>query len=88
MFKRPFQHDVMQIVFDMIINRDYDPLPSDTDPDIKMLIEKLLNKSPSMRPSIWDVEKMPFIEEKIKLFFKEHPDEAAGDGTFLIGESS
>jgi hypothetical protein len=42
MFKRPFQHDAMQIVFDMIINRDYDPLPTGTDSEIKMLIEKML----------------------------------------------
>jgi hypothetical protein len=37
-----------------------------------------------MRPSIWELEKMPFIEEKIKLFFKEHPEEAPGEGTFLL----
>jgi hypothetical protein len=42
MFKRPFQHDLMQMVFDLIINKEYDPLPNDTDPEIKMLIEKML----------------------------------------------
>jgi hypothetical protein len=31
---------------------------------------------------------MSFIDEKIKLFFKEHPDEVAGDGTFTNGETA
>jgi len=32
----------MQMVFDMIINKDYDPLPPSTDPEIKNLIDKML----------------------------------------------
>jgi NIMA (never in mitosis gene a)-related kinase len=77
----------MQIVFDLIINKDYDPLPANTEPEVKSLIERMLQKDPSKRPSIWDLEKIPCIDEKIKLFFKEHSDEG-GEGTYgAVGEN-
>lgn len=68
----------MQVVFDMIINRDYEKLPEHVDSEIRNLIEKMLSKDPNRRPNIWELEKIPAIEEKIKLFYSEHPDEVGG----------
>ncbi|KAM3130739.1 hypothetical protein pb186bvf_017153 [Paramecium bursaria] len=65
----------MQIVFEMIINKPYE-LSNDVDRDIAVLLEKMLNKDPNKRPSIWDLAKLPIIEEKINQFYAEHPDEA------------
>ena len=65
----------MQIVFEMIINKPYE-LSTDVDRDIAVLLEKMLNKDPNKRPSIWDLAKLPIIEEKINQFYAEHPDEA------------
>lgn len=63
-FKRPFQHDSLQIVFDIIMNKPHE-IPPDVDKDLVMLIDKMLNKDPNKRPNIWDIAKMPMIEEKI-----------------------
>ena len=59
----------------MIINKPYE-LSNDVDRDIAVLLEKMLNKDPNKRPSIWDLAKLPIIEEKINQFYAEHPDEA------------
>lgn len=36
----------------------------------------MLQKDPNKRPSIWELAKIPCIEEKIQLFYKEHPEES------------
>eukprot|EP01016_Furgasonia_blochmanni_P039649 TRINITY_DN4957_c0_g1_i4.p1 TRINITY_DN4957_c0_g1~~TRINITY_DN4957_c0_g1_i4.p1 ORF type:complete len:537 (-),score=137.69 TRINITY_DN4957_c0_g1_i4:87-1697(-) len=58
-------------VFDMIINKDFDPLPENVNTDIKMLIYALLNKDPARRPSIWEIADMKCIKEKINKFVEE-----------------
>ncbi|CAD8066879.1 unnamed protein product [Paramecium sonneborni] len=74
MLKRPFQHDVMQIVFDMIQNKPYDMDPS-VDQDLQQLIEKTLQKDPNKRPFVEDLANLPCIEEKINQFYIDHPNE-------------
>jgi hypothetical protein len=63
------------MVFELIINRPYEPLGVTVDKDVAMLIDRMLQKDPTKRPSIWEMAKMPCIEEKIKHFYKEHPQE-------------
>ena len=63
------------MVFELIINRPYEPLPATADKDITMLIERMLNKDPTKRPSIWELAKVPCVDEKIRYFYKEHPSE-------------
>lgn len=63
-FKRPFQHDLIQMVFDLIIKHPYDAIDPSIDKDLVMLIDKMLQKDPSKRPSIWELGKIPCIEEK------------------------
>lgn len=65
----------MQVVFDLIINKPYDPLPPSTDPDLINLVEKMLQKDPAKRPNIQQLIKIPCIQDKIKLFYQEHPNE-------------
>ena len=61
------------MVFDLIINKPYTALPADTDKDIASLIDRMLQKDPNKRPSIWELAKIPCIEDKIKFFYREHP---------------
>ncbi|CAD8155178.1 unnamed protein product [Paramecium octaurelia] len=74
MLKRPFQHDNIQIIFEMIQNKPYDMDPS-VDLDLQQLIEKTLQKDPNNRPTVEDLAAIPCIEEKINQFYKDHPNE-------------
>jgi hypothetical protein len=59
-------------VFEMIISKDFDPLPEDTDPNNKMLIYSMLQKDPMRRPTVWDLADMKCIKDCINRFVEEH----------------
>ncbi|KAM3142973.1 hypothetical protein pb186bvf_005036 [Paramecium bursaria] len=70
-----FQHDSdsVQILFEIIKTKPHE-LNKDVDPELAFLINKMLNKDPLGRPSIWEIAKMPLVEQKIKQFYDEHPE--------------
>eukprot|EP01016_Furgasonia_blochmanni_P049541 TRINITY_DN752_c0_g1_i14.p1 TRINITY_DN752_c0_g1~~TRINITY_DN752_c0_g1_i14.p1 ORF type:complete len:532 (+),score=111.68 TRINITY_DN752_c0_g1_i14:114-1598(+) len=68
MLRRPFQHENPTVVFDMIVNREFEPLPEDVDPFIRSLVTQMLQKDPENRPDIWDIAKLDVIQERIKRF--------------------
>ena len=55
----------------MIINKPPEKLPANVDRDIKYLIDAMLNKEASRRPSIWDLAQWKCIKEKIDKFIDE-----------------
>ena len=72
--RRPFNHENIQGMFDMIINKDYDPLNVDVSTEVKMLIHEMLQKDPSKRPTIFEIANKPCIREKINKFVEENID--------------
>ena len=56
----------------MIINKEPDPLPEDTDEDIKLLVELMLQKDPNHRPSIWNLAEMQIIKTNIIKFAEKY----------------
>lgn len=44
--KKPFDGSNIQQVFDSILSKNYDSLPADIDPHLKLLVSRLLNKQP------------------------------------------
>ena len=43
----------------MIIDVEYEPLPADTDTNLRLLVHTLLNKDHNYRPSVFDLAKFP-----------------------------
>lgn len=70
--KKPFDSDSINGVFEMIINKPLDPLPEGTCGDIQLLIKAVLNKDKDLRPSIFDIAKIPCVNKKIEQFIEEH----------------
>ena len=56
-FRRPFEAPDVQKLFDVILNKDYAPLPDYVDINTKLLISQMLNKDPAKRPTVWDMAK-------------------------------
>jgi serine/threonine protein kinase len=71
-FKKPFDSENISGVFDQIINKEFDPLPPNVDPSMRMLINALLNKDPSKRPDVWEFSKIPAIYNKINEFVAKY----------------
>ena len=67
-FKKPFDSDKLQSLFDLIMNKEPDAIQDGRSTDIKMLCKSLLNKDVSKRPSIFDIAYLPCVKEKIKEF--------------------
>ena len=53
--KKPFDSDSINGVFKKIVESPLEPLPQSADSSLKILVEALLNKDYSKRPSIFDV---------------------------------
>ena len=64
--KRPFEHDTPIGVLNLIKNEKMTPLPENTNPEIKDLIEEMLQKDPELRPSIFEIVKRPVLKDRIK----------------------
>ena len=52
---RPFQHEQLSVLFDLIQTKEASPLLPDTDENIKKLIESMLHKDPINRPNIFEI---------------------------------
>lgn len=70
--KKPFDSDSINGVFDKIVKSPADPLPQDTDSNLKMLIAALMNKDYNNRPNIFEVAKMPCVRKQIIKFVEEN----------------
>ena len=69
--KKPFNSDTISGLFPMIIHQPLDPIPQDTDTDIRMLVLAMLDKDPVKRPSIWDLANIPCIFNRINSLVEE-----------------
>ena len=65
-FKKPFDSDKLQSLFDLIINKEPAPVQDGRSTDLKLLCKTLLNKDFNKRPSIFDIAYLPCVKEKIK----------------------
>jgi NIMA (never in mitosis gene a)-related kinase len=70
-YKKPFDERDLSGVFEQIISKDFDVLPSHVDANLKMLITMMLNKDPARRPSIWELANVPVIKDYIERFIEE-----------------
>ena len=64
--KRPFEHDTYIGMLNLIKNEKISPLPENINPEIKSLIEEMLQKDPELRPSIFEIVKIPVLKDRIK----------------------
>jgi len=55
MLKRPFSHDNINMLFDIIKNQDPPPLYENVSQDIRMMINAMLNKDPTRRPNAYEL---------------------------------
>lgn len=53
--KKPFDHNNIPGLINLICEKEPDPLPEHLDPKIKMLIYSMLQKDATKRPTIWEV---------------------------------
>lgn len=73
--KRPFHHDQLNSLFEQIINKDPPPLPADTDPELLLLTNILLQKDPERRPNVWQLLEMDFIKKHVERFLETLPED-------------
>lgn len=66
--KKPFESETVNGVLQQIIKATFEPLPSDTNSDLKMLVVALLNKDYMKRPSIFEVASFPCVKKQILMF--------------------
>ena len=71
-FGKPFDSNSISGLYEQIKTREFAPLPSDTDPVMRMLVGALLNKDPNKRPSVWEFAKIPEIKNRINKFVELH----------------
>lgn len=69
--RKPFDAETINGVLQQIVKASYEPLPYDTDSDLKMLVPYLLNKDYAKRPSIFDVAAFPCVKKRILQFIEE-----------------
>lgn len=82
--RRPFNHESLSGMFEMIINKDYEPLPPETSTEVKMLIHEMLQKDYTQRPSIFEIANKQCIREKITKFVIETDCKESVEGYFNI----
>mmetsp|Transcript_59830 Transcript_59830/g.82169 ORF Transcript_59830/g.82169 Transcript_59830/m.82169 type:complete len:94 (-) Transcript_59830:1402-1683(-) len=63
--KKPFDSDTINGVLNQIVKVQYEPVPEDTDPSLKMLVAALLNKDYDKRPTIVEIARIPCIRKEI-----------------------
>lgn len=66
--KRPFDNENGSIpgLMYKVKNENFDPIPQITIPEIKQMIEEMLEKDPEKRPTIFELAKRPFLKLLIK----------------------
>jgi len=72
--KKPFDGKTSDQIFNKIKDNPYAPLGADVDPDIKTLIDTLLQKDPKQRPNIRKVANMPCLKSYIAEFLDTVPE--------------
>ena len=70
--KKPFESETITGVLNQIVRCAYEPLPEDTDANLKMLVVALLNKDFNKRPSISEVANIPSVKKEIMAFITEN----------------
>ena len=85
--KRPFNHESLSGMFEMIINKDYDPLPPETSTEVKMLIHEMLQKDYTQRPSIFEIANKQCIRDKISKFVIENDCKESVEAYFAVDSS-
>ena len=70
-FKKPFEATTVNGVLQKIIRCDYDPVPAETEPNLKLLVNRLLKKDHNKRPSIFDVANIPCMRKELLRFIEE-----------------
>ena len=68
----PFNHESLSAMFDIISNKDYEPVPAETSTEVKMLIHEMLQKDPTQRPTIFEIANKQCIRDKINKFVAEN----------------
>jgi len=68
----------------MIINKDYDPLTSETSTEVKMLIHEMLQKDSTQRPSIFEIANKQCIRDKINKFVVENDCKESVEAYFSV----
>ena len=71
-FAKPFDSNTVSGLYEQIKCKEFAPLPSDTDPVIRVIISTLLNKDPNKRPSVWEFARLPEIMKRINAFVERH----------------
>jgi len=71
-FKKPFDDETINGVFDKIVRSPYEPLPAEIDSDLKMLVAALLNKDHRKRPNVFDLANIPCIRSRIQQFVEKY----------------
>ena len=82
--KRPFNHESLSGMFEMIINKDYEPLPPESSTEVKMLVHEMLQKEYTQRPSIFEIANKQCIREKITKFVIENDCKESVEAYFNI----
>jgi NIMA (never in mitosis gene a)-related kinase len=71
-YRKPFDSETVPGLYEQIKNKDFYPLPNDTDTSIRISINSLLNKDPAKRPSVWEFAKFPEMSKRINAFVELH----------------
>ena len=69
--RKPFDSENITGVFEQIKSKALDPLPPNTDRELIMLINKMLNKNQAERPYASDIARIPCINKRIRQFVIE-----------------
>ena len=80
----PFNHESLTAMFDIITNKDYDPLPAETSTEVKMLIHEMLQKDPTQRPTIFEIANKQCIRDKINKFVAENDCKESVEAYFFV----
>lgn len=70
--KKPFESETVTGVLQQIIKAEYEPLPEETHPNLKLLVSRLLKKDHTKRPTIFDIAKIPCMKKELLAYIEEH----------------
>lgn len=70
--RKPFDCETIQGVFKKVVEEPFEPLPPNTDINLQILVDALLNKDYNKRPNIYDVAKIPCMTKYIIKFVEDH----------------
>jgi NIMA (never in mitosis gene a)-related kinase len=70
-FKKPFDERDISRVFEQITSKEFMPMPSHVDLNIKVLVSMMLSKDPAQRPTIWEIANAPIVKQYIEQFIEQ-----------------